>query len=333
MRTPQFWLLWLTVAGNASAGVLVIPAAKVMMGDIFASVYPSIVTTGFSTAFVSALAIGNCGGRIGWPALSDHVGRQAAMFACSLALPACMLCPQLIQLAVDGGLGAAPLYMFCGTSVLIVSWYGGSLALLPAYTAHVFGPREFAAIYGRLMTGWSAVAVASPSLLNCLRGRSSREAIDSLAAITPAEDFERAFQAPITELPALVDAKVVTIARLMEIAPSGTIDPSPFIYNSTFYAVSGVIAMAAVSNALIRTVDERHFIGEERQQQQQQQQQLLEKHSEAAVAPPLSSLVYNMMASSKQQQPTFPAAAAVRCSSTISHPPPAPKDEEGDHEP
>lgn len=259
LRLPQFWLLWFTVAGNASAGVLVIPAAKVMMGDIFASIYPAIATAGFSTAYVSALSVGNSAGRIGWPALSDHIGRKNATFACSLALPACLLCPQIIWLAVDGGYGTTPLYMFCGTTMLIVSWYGGSLALLPSYTSYLFGPGELAAIYGRLMTGWSSVAILSPSMLNALRGHDTRQAINSLAAITPPEEFERAFQAPITDLDALVEAKAVTIARLMEIAPPGTVDPSPFVYNSTFYAVSGVIALSAVTNALITKVDAKHF--------------------------------------------------------------------------
>lgn len=151
------------------------------------------------------------------------------------------------------------MYMFCGTTVLIVSWYGGSLALLPSYTSYLFGTKNLAAIYGRLMTGWSAVAVASPSMLNALRAHDTRQAIDALAVVTSPQDFEKTFKAPITELDALVEAKAVTIARLMEIAPPGTMDPSPFVYNSTFYAVSGVVAVAAVSNALIREVDAKYI--------------------------------------------------------------------------
>mmetsp|Transcript_67056 Transcript_67056/g.196114 ORF Transcript_67056/g.196114 Transcript_67056/m.196114 type:complete len:631 (-) Transcript_67056:136-2028(-) len=262
LRTPQFWLMWLTLAGNASAGVLVIPAAKVMMVDIFSSLYPSVVTVGFSTAFVSAIALGNCGGRIGWAGLSDYIGCKNAMFVCSLSLPACMLAPHLVHLAVDGSWGTVPLYLFYGTTLLLVSWYGGSLALVPAYATHVFGPKEFASIYGRLMTGWSAMAIVSPTMLNALREHSTRQGVDSLVAVAPPEAFERAFQAPVSELSNLVDAKVVTLARLMEIVPPGTLDPAPFIYDSTFYTISGALAMAVVTNSLITKVNPRHFIVE-----------------------------------------------------------------------
>mmetsp|Transcript_48916 Transcript_48916/g.141697 ORF Transcript_48916/g.141697 Transcript_48916/m.141697 type:complete len:460 (-) Transcript_48916:229-1608(-) len=262
MRTPQFYLMWLTLAGNASAGVCVIASAKTMMGDIFASVNPDIVTAGFTTAFVGALSVANAGGRVAWSGISDYLGRKNTMFVCSLGLPACMLVPQITQLAVSGGHGTLPLYVFYGTTFAIVTWYGGVLALIPSYTADLFGSKETGVIYGRLMTGWSVSAILSPSLLTTLRGHSTRQAIDSLVAVTPPAAFEKAFQAPVSELPALVDAKTVTIARLLEIAPPGTVDPTPFLYDSTFYAISGILAAAAVSNALITKVDPKYLMVE-----------------------------------------------------------------------
>jgi hypothetical protein len=130
---------------------------------------------------------------------------------------------------------------------------------MPSYVADVFGPKEAPVIYGRVMTSWAATAIASPSLLQHLRDRANAQAIDALAAATPAADFERAFHAPTDELAALVDAKTVTIARLVEIAPPGTVDPTPFLYDSTFYAISGILGVAAVSNALIRPVDPKLY--------------------------------------------------------------------------
>lgn len=262
MRTPQFYLLWLTLAGSCSAGVCVISAAKLMMGDIFASVNPEIVTAGFTTAFVGALSVANAGGRLGWAAVSDYLGRKNTMFVCSAALPACMMIPQITQLAVTGTMGATPLYLFCGTTFAIVTWYGGVLALIPSYVSDVFGPKQAPVIYGRLMTGWSVTAVGSPILLAALRGRSNQQAIEALAASTPPEAFQATFKAPIGDLSSLVDAKTVTIARLMEVVPPGTVDPTPFLYDSTFYSVSGLLAMAAVSNALIKKVDPKYYIQE-----------------------------------------------------------------------
>ena len=110
------------------------------------------------------------------------------------------------------------------------------------------------------MTAWSATAIGTPSLLTYLRGAANREALEKLTVTVPPETFERTFGAPVGELDALVSAKTVTIARLMEIAPAGTVDPTPFLYDSTFYAMSGILGVAAVSNALITKVDPRHFI-------------------------------------------------------------------------
>ena len=46
----------------------------------------------------------------------------------------------------------------------------------------------------------------------------------------------------------------------MEVSPSGTLDPSPFLFDSTFYAVSGILGVAAVSNHLISPVDAKYYI-------------------------------------------------------------------------
>ena len=42
-----------------------------------------------------------------------------------------------------------------------------------------------------------------------------------------------------------------------KVAPAGTVDPTPFLYDSTFYTMGGVLAVAAVANGLIRQVCRR----------------------------------------------------------------------------
>ena len=87
------------------------------------------------------------------------------------------------------------------------------------------------------------------------------DAIDSLVGKIDAGAFERAFGAPVSELETLVSANTVTIARLMELAPPGTVDPSPFLYDSTFYGMAGIISVAAVANSMITKVQNpRYFI-------------------------------------------------------------------------
>jgi MFS family permease len=259
-KTPQFYLLWAALACNASAGVCVISAAKQIMADVFTSVNPTIVTATFCTGYVGALSVANAAGRLGWASLSDAIGRKKTMFICSLAMPACLAVPSIAHAAVDGSLpGLFPLAAFAGSTFALVTWYGGTLALVPAYCADLFGTKDSSVIYGRIMTAWAASAIATPTLLGYLRAESASDAITDLAAkVDPAKFFET-FHAPMGDLQTLVDNKIVTVARLMEICPPGTIDPTPFLYDSTFYSMVGILGVAAVSNAMITKVSEKHF--------------------------------------------------------------------------
>ena len=76
LRTPQFYLLWTAVFGNAIAGVSVISCAKTLMNDTFSAALPAVVTGGFAASYVAALSAGNMFGRLGWASASDYLGRK-----------------------------------------------------------------------------------------------------------------------------------------------------------------------------------------------------------------------------------------------------------------
>jgi hypothetical protein len=259
-KTPQFYLLWIALACNASAGVAIIGSAKQLMGDVFTSVNPAIVTATFTTGFVGALSVANATGRVGWAAVSDFIGRKNTMFICSLALPFCAAMPNIAHAAVDGALpGVMPLALFYGSTFAIVTWYGGTLSLVPSYCSDLFGTKDSSVIYGRVMTAWAASAIFTPTMLGYLRARSVDEALADLTTKVDPAKFAEVFHAPTSELKALIDGNVVTIGRLLEICPVGTIDPTPFLYDTTFYSMCGILSVAAVSNALITKVDKKHF--------------------------------------------------------------------------
>ena len=69
-------------------------------------------------------------------------------------------------------------------------------------------------------------------------------------------------QAGKDQLEQLMDAKTVTVARLLEIAPPGTLDPTPGIYDSSLYAMAGIMGGAVLCNALIHPVNSKFFIEE-----------------------------------------------------------------------
>tara|TARA_A100001011_G_scaffold71154_1_gene72922 strand:- start:625 stop:924 length:300 start_codon:yes stop_codon:yes gene_type:complete len=89
---------------------------------------------------------------------------------------------------------------------------------------------------------------------------SLNNAINDLAAKVDPARFTEKFGAPISELQSLLDAKTVTISKLMEIAPAGTIDPTPSLYNTTMYAMAGLLIIAFFSNLFMKPVDEKHNV-------------------------------------------------------------------------
>lgn len=56
--------------------------------------------------------------------------------------------------------------------------------------------------------------------------------------------------------------QTLTISKLMTIMPPGTIDPSPFLYNSTLYTMAGLASLATVLHFSVRPVDKKYFKSE-----------------------------------------------------------------------
>ena len=308
LRTPQFYLFWAAVAGNAVAGVSVISCAKTIMSDIFGEALPGVVDGAFAAGYVAALSAANMAGRFGWAYASDAVGRKRTYYIFSLGAPLCISIPLITGAvaAADAPPTLLPLVLFYGATATIVSFYGGLFSVLPAcvcagrgaggwscvscverastltrtiafvhctvvhapharsrarrYLADVFGMKHVGAIHGRVLTAWSAAALTGPTLLSHLRGRSYSDAAHGLAARVDDGVFLTAFGAPRSQLEALLDAKTVTIAKLMDVVPPGTLDPTPTLYNTTMYSMAGVLAVAALCNAAMRPVHARHHI-------------------------------------------------------------------------
>jgi hypothetical protein len=64
--------------------------------------------------------------------------------------------------------GQASLALFLLVTCVILSFYGGGFATVPAYLKDLFGVEEVGAIHGRLLTAWSAAGVAGPLIINAV---------------------------------------------------------------------------------------------------------------------------------------------------------------------
>ncbi|MFE4643074.1 MFS transporter, partial [Streptomyces sp. NPDC056730] len=62
------------------------------------------------------------------------------------------------------GDSSKPLFVLC--ALVILSFYGGGFATIPAYLKDLFGTYQVGAIHGRLLTAWSTAGVLGPLIVN-----------------------------------------------------------------------------------------------------------------------------------------------------------------------
>jgi hypothetical protein len=260
--TPQFYLLWLLLCLNVTAGIGMIGAAKTIVRDIFRGPLPDIVTDRFAATFVMMVSVFNMLGRFFWASLSDRWGRRTIYMVFFLAGAALYASIPWCAAGASRAPSIGWLAAFYFATMLIVSMYGGGFATIPAYLADLFGTRFVGGIHGRLLTAWSTAGVVGTLTLAGLREHSRRRAIGELARQVDPVAFSERFGQSVAELPDLVARNLVTIPKLLELAPAGTPDPSGTLYDSTMYLMAALLGIAAVANAFVRPVDPKHFLAE-----------------------------------------------------------------------
>jgi MFS family permease len=158
VRTPQFWLLWVVLFCNVTAGIGILEQAAPMIQDFFRSGAGSSVDPAAAAGFVGLLSICNMAGRFAWSTTSDAIGRKP-MYLGYLGVGMVLYA----LLALVGHTTTGLFVLFAG---IIISFYGGGFATVPAYLRDLFGTFQVGAIHGRLLTAWSAAGVAGPLIVN-----------------------------------------------------------------------------------------------------------------------------------------------------------------------
>jgi MFS family permease len=260
LKTRQFYQLWIVLCFNVTAGIGVLGVAKTMMTEIFGTTLPGIVDSTFAAIYVVMISVFNMLGRIFWASSSDYLGRRntywiffalGIMLYCSIPYTAAKVSinPTVVWLVY-----------FYAVTMIIFTMYGGGFATIPAYLADIFGTKHVGGIHGRLLTAWSSAGVFGPLAITSLREISVTKAINDLSGKVDPDMFRMKFGAGLEQLDQLVAAKTVTISKLMEIAPPGTVDPTSNLYNSTMYLMAVLLFIALLSNAFMRPVDPKHHM-------------------------------------------------------------------------
>jgi len=158
IKTPQFWLLWTVLFCNVTAGIGILEQAAPMIQDFFRNGETSTVAAATAAGFVGLLSLFNMGGRFVWASTSDYIGRKPIYMV--------YLGVGMVLYVILATLGSTATWIFVLTAAIIISFYGGGFATVPAYLRDLFGTYQVGAIHGRLLTAWSAAGVAGPLIIN-----------------------------------------------------------------------------------------------------------------------------------------------------------------------
>jgi MFS family permease len=146
LRTPQFYLLWLMLFLNVTAGILVISKAVPMMQEL-TSLTPAMVA-----ATYGGVALFNALGRFFWGAISDRIGCTRT-FGLIFG----------IQVVVFGTMGGIHnLFAVAAAYAVVLLCFGGGFGTMPSLIANYFGARHMGANYGAILTAWGVAGVAGP---------------------------------------------------------------------------------------------------------------------------------------------------------------------------
>ncbi len=231
-KTPQFWLLWVILCMNVSAGIGIIGAASPMLQETFGGALIGQPELGFAdlkqnkellagavaigAGFVGLISLFNIGGRFIWASSSDLLGRRPTyviFFVLGIAL--------YVLASVAAGWKSLAIFVAC--FCVIASMYGGGFATIPAYLADMFGTQFVGAIHGRLLTAWSTAGILGPVVVNYLHDIRLEQGI-----------------------------------------------PFDQIYAPIFYVLAGLLVVGLLANLLVRPVDGRYFMSDEELAQEKQ---------------------------------------------------------------
>lgn len=157
LKTPQYYMILLTFAFGASAGLMSIGLMKL---------YPmqALTNSGLSQAAASGIAgtamavffsLANGFGRIAWGAMSDKLGRRNSIIM--------MMASQGIIVILFQWMVGTPALLYLGATLIGFN-FGGNFALFPTITADTFGTKFIGQNYGWVFLAYGIGGIFGPIL-------------------------------------------------------------------------------------------------------------------------------------------------------------------------
>lgn len=160
----EFALMWLIFFCNITAGIALIGFQSPLFQDVYAKHDPALtkaVLASYGGTLIAASSVFNGIGRFFWGALSDRLGRCRTF---SLILGS-----QLAAFALL--MQTSHPWLFAILVCYILLCYGGGFGTMPSFVLDMFGARFMPAVYGAILTAWSAAGIAGPQLVAMMKDR------------------------------------------------------------------------------------------------------------------------------------------------------------------
>ena len=157
LGTPQFYMILLTFAFGASAGLMSIGLMKLFPSEalIASGIEPEKAGAIAGTAMAVFFSLANGVGRIAWGSMSDLLGRKRSIII--------MMATQGVFVILFQWMAGTPALLFL-FAALIGFNFGGNFALFPTITADTFGTKYVGQNYGWVFLAYGIGGIFGPIL-------------------------------------------------------------------------------------------------------------------------------------------------------------------------
>lgn len=157
LKTPQYYMILLTFAFGASAGLMSIGLMKLfpMQALTEAGLSPTAASGIAGTAMAVFFSLANGFGRIAWGAMSDKLGRRNSIML--------MMATQGVVVILFQWMAGTPALLYLGATLIGFN-FGGNFALFPTITADTFGTKFIGQNYGWVFLAYGIGGIFGPIL-------------------------------------------------------------------------------------------------------------------------------------------------------------------------
>ncbi|MBN2723044.1 MAG: OFA family MFS transporter [Deltaproteobacteria bacterium] len=155
LKTPQFWMIFITFLFGAGAGLMSIGLMKLFPGQalIKNGMSPKEASAVAGTAMAVFFSLANGGGRIGWGMISDKLGRKTSLII--------MTAVQGITVIAFPYMAGNAILLYIGATLIGFN-FGGNFALFPTITADTFGTKFIGQNYGWVFLAYGVGGIGGP---------------------------------------------------------------------------------------------------------------------------------------------------------------------------